>query len=178
MNDLVELLMSDPDTRKPGALHKSLAWTLPTKLLVRCIYFDTIDGPEPTPAQYLRTSCIRIATLVIMMEKASNPELTLSLPEAMDRVCSFSLTFDERQKRLKEIHDFCLLKFDRDDFLKSLKLDKTKRGDQATIRDFHAFANALEIKTLLSGNNAWMPARHTKNPKLRKFLVVLGQKLH
>ncbi|KAI9175320.1 hypothetical protein H9P43_006681 [Blastocladiella emersonii ATCC 22665] len=108
-----------------------------------------------------------------MMEKTSNPASTVDTSSVLKQLLPSSLTPEERELREMAIHMMCKFKFDRHSVFLALLLDANKPSDQAFIRDYHEWADALQIESIKADNMAWM-ARGDK--KFLKFGIVLFRK--
>ncbi|KAI9159257.1 Histone deacetylase 8 [Blastocladiella emersonii ATCC 22665] len=150
------ILTHDPKTGRPGTLNTCGAATLTSDELAHRFMSEVyLNAAKPNSGVRRFVNCLRIATLVAMAKKLADPAYVGDTSTMLEVLVPPSLTDKEREERESAINNFCSCKYDRATMLAKLGLDPAK-PDKAFIRDYHLWADALDIETLKADNETWM----------------------
>ncbi|KAI9175413.1 hypothetical protein H9P43_006774 [Blastocladiella emersonii ATCC 22665] len=119
--------------------------------------FQTAATPNALVCR--RVNCLRIATLLAMTKKLSDPDFVVDIGAMNQELLPSSLTVAERDEREANISNFCNFKYDRNVKLAELELDLTKPTDKKFVRDYHSWADSLDIQAIKDGDKNWVFGR-------------------
>ncbi|KAI9175335.1 hypothetical protein H9P43_006717 [Blastocladiella emersonii ATCC 22665] len=160
----LKVFTHDPKTGRPGTLNTCGAATLTTEELARRFTSAAFDeGANIGYELCCRVNCLRIATLLAMTKKLSDPDSELDIFREDKELVPDSLTSEEHDAREAAINTFCMFKYDRKLMLSRLGINTTKPSDKEFVRDYHSWADSLDIQAIKADNEEWMLGRTARD---------------